>query len=967
MALGEIYFKVSRGKGDTLCTLEVGDYEENSLNIVASATGGQGFNIGSAVMKSMSLTLTRDGLIKMRDSGALRRKAKMSMYEDDGTTNVDKLLNAFYITDFTVSDYYAEITAYDIMVAFDKKLTMGDLIELRSTKRTPTNLVKWCCDKCRDDDYDINANLSPNHYDINKDILFRISDDSNIDTFRNCLEFVAGLIGSFIEVRFDVMDYTDGAVTPIKFSNTVRSDIEIEVDSVLGYTQDAFESIIARIETSIGGFDYSTANLIHDAKYDGIILSIYENPFLRGFVTEDMTALPQEAITAFNNSYGALQGMKFYGGSVEVPQRNDIQLGDRIKVKRKVIPEVSSQLSKSTTGGDIATEVVESSILVTDINWLYQNRSIIKCNASNQNRNTSSIGLNKGNGYIPTGGGGGGEIGKDLRIDEIADNLEENIGIISGSFESSARELGYRVNINENQYTYREDVKKLSESSKFDYITVNSTKFILDLCLVGDGMYTSMANYISDVYNGVSGVSSVGVIGYASKVFAVGLRVEVFVSDDEEITDESTVISVGGAGFGTTEMNNKLPYRNGGKFLHGDVDNYTDTTYIYDKPNSNISYNNVEDISQPYQVNISQLKCKPIYMHIRYYLYDGPNKSIGKIKNGGVAPFVIAPSLSYKINATQGAKYSKYAISDISNNTQLSLELYDDLAGYIKFTNNYYLDIDFANVQMYSLLSYNDNSVDIITNGIKDNSYAEYVYDYLTNSIKLINENIEELYNDTDESDEPTDYQNQIDELSDRVSAVETSVTSQGERITSVEGQITSLDSRVSQLEQGGSSGGEGDGTIEVAEYLNDSAIEISSVGVSTVTEIDIVSKKDKTPVVQFNMSASVSTSGLLEFILSYNNKELKFKPKVYVSNQYELISFSVPLSQFSEDKRATLSITCNNGGASIISQANMLSITILNATLPKPNNEFEYEVNEFDISNTAVLFKGAGEVLQTE
>ncbi len=967
MEYGDIYFKINRKGEDILCTLEENDFEENSLQIQSSATNGSGFNVGATVMKTMSLTLTRDGLIKMRNTGALRRKSKMTMIEYTSNAAVEKVIGEFYITDFTVGDYEASVIAYDIIVAFDKKLSMGDLIELRETRKTLKSWFSWCCDKCRDEYYNIIANLSPSHWDVNSDVLFKISEDSNIDTYRNCLEFIAGLVCSFIEVRFDYSDYTDGYVTPVKFSETVRDDIVIEPDKVLDYKQDVFECIISDINTSIGGFSYALPKLIYLAGYDGITISVYENPFLRGFVTEDMESLPQEAKTAFSNSYGKLVGVKFFGGSVELPQRNDIHLGDRIKVKRKVIPEVSSYDTMSSKPGDIATEVIESSILVTDESWEYRNRSVIKCNASSQNRNPSSAGLNKGNGYSPTKKTSTGG-GNDERLTKVAKNL--------------AKDWGYRsLYFSENLFvdgTGKKEYKKSIELGEIELtdidILLSDIEVNIKLDATGNGIYEDLV-YQYDTHSQILGVIG-GVFSASTSVNCV-IWLSFGSPQDEPILGESVYLFVKSYAVGID-----TPVKVGsGRFIR----------WIPGTDEQNVTDEKLENLNR------------------FVYVDDTPDNVIANTgSNSGIA------YLNMKVSYGSGVGGYNYSIAfkddfdkirhnlgslgiTESNTINKDVFLTCTLGAEIRM-NNGGTTYESKLERTRSLLSMLSNArisdqevVDIVTDGIKNDILRDTLNDKINVYFSSLNRSVEDLYallQSQTGSGESGDFQSQIDALDVRVKSIESAlpgINHDLENLTLLTGtntsdiallkqSVTNLDTRVKKLEDGGATTPSTGGAIEVASYVNDSVIQVlDSVEPNVLYEGEIIVKKDTTPVLSItstvSMSGGVGTGSqeYLELKVDYDGKEIQSSIKVGIPSYYCNANATLDLPQFSEDKRHSLKVTCTTHSCYGFIDKNALRLTILNATLPKPNNEFEYTVERFIIEPTSISFNEPVDTIATQ
>lgn len=390
-----------------MCTLYDEDFEENSLGVSGSALGSSGFNIGGATANQSSITITKEGLKKLKEHNALRRKARFDIvtYETPDNKVFNKYeLGSYYVTELEVGDYSADLVMYDGMICFDEKISEAGLAELRTNAKTISEWVTWTISMCSSPYYTVSKDDSSiNTTMLNGGIAFKIAGDSRIDTYRNLLEFLSVLACGYFKIN------TQNKICFSSFVNAKHTR-SITSDVVSNYTEDAYPSVIEKLETSLASFDYVKRADTLPADCDKLTIALYENPFLRSMVTKDDTGIPENVRTILDSIANKVVGIKLSGGSVNYTSSNGIlgNFGETVGVSRKVIPY----------GGEYASETVDSEILVTDFNYEYKNGITLTCNASVSNVNPSSSGLNKGVGYTPGGGSG-----FDDRLDEIANNI----------------------------------------------------------------------------------------------------------------------------------------------------------------------------------------------------------------------------------------------------------------------------------------------------------------------------------------------------------------------------------------------------------------------------------------------------------------------------------------------------------------------------------------------------------------
>ena len=464
-------------QNNLMCTLYDEDFEENSLGVSGSALGSSGFNIGGATSNQASITITKEGLKKLKEKNALRRKARFDIvtYETPDNKVFNKYeLGSYYVTELEVGDYSADLVMYDGMICFDEKISEAGLAELRTNAKTISEWVTWTISMCSSPYYAISKDDSSiNTSMLNGGIAFKIAGDSRIDTYRNLLEFLSVLACGYFKINTQNKIYFSSFVNA-KHTRSITSD------AVSNYTEDAYPSVIEKLETSLASFDYVKRADTLPADCDKLTIALYENPFLRSMVTKDDTDIPENVRNILDSIANKVVGIKLSGGSVNYTSSNGIlgNFGETIGVSRKVIPY----------GGEYASETVDSEILVTDFNYEYKNGITLTCNASVSNVNPSSSGLNKGVGYTP------GEDGFDERLDEIADNLEKKSVRVTATFEKSFYDIVQEARNNEEVFwtTGFIDLSELPAWASENTIKVNVNKLdITEYLVCGDTKHVS--------------------------------------------------------------------------------------------------------------------------------------------------------------------------------------------------------------------------------------------------------------------------------------------------------------------------------------------------------------------------------------------------------------------------------------------------------------------------------------------
>lgn len=934
------HIDVSIGKsGRVRTTLLSEDFEESSLSIKASAVGGGDFTIGGTCLKELDIVITRSGMSKLSEVECLRRKACFHVFAEDAGVIVDK--GFFYVTELKVYDYYSELTCYDGMVAFKDKIPESVLTEMRSS-HTIESLFNLCCSNVSDEFYEVS--FDPSSIQVNSEVSIKLAEDATIDDYTGCLEFLSAIAGGFCEVN------ESGVLKVSYYSKTVKAGVQINPNDVMGVYFDPFMSKVAKVKTSVGGFDYSVGSIESGVGYDQLTVVMYENPFLRGFITENETTQNPDVRLLFNKMASTIIGLEMYGGYISLPARWGIALGD-------VIPTTRGVASPGSTGVDLE---VEQNILVTSYTWSYQGQMTLNCNASVTNINPSSSGLNKGNVYRPIQrpGGGGGGTGEDSRLDDIAGNLKETKFARKSS---SFKDADYNVKRAENEYPQISNYDIVLYSDPIDLsgvevnqggnFYVNIFSCIFGFTIVASNMLYQMMNRRKPSDNnkwlltlasffdpkikirlGIAAIDSGGIVRNYVNVFGSEKSLNIgqkygdltyFSDEDQERMRSSSNYLVNSARMLSLPLqyDSSLTYR---FFLSAKVyDVLLSVVYKTDKTSDtpgagHITNVSTLDLNNNYNTwggdsGISELGGKS-YNEISTFSFDF-DYTLGSEAEYGTVPFGISP------------------MSLTPRDIDVSKTIYDAINGKTGLENLRYLE------SILSLQSISDS----------DN----------LNLLSLM-----------DGYDTDTPLRNFVSAFSDTgqdVEAIKQDISNLKEEDLKINKDIASLGDRVTKLEEGG--GGEtptGSSKTPIARYTNESEVVIDSSH-SDVFSMQLEVEKDTNTMLSFSATGGMSLEGLLDFHVFYDNSEIAFNPKFYVSKPYETISFSTSFLPISKDKRVTLSITCTTSDASINFLKDSISVSVINAELPKSDTEFYYPIEDFVVPVSAVQLHEVNDSVTTQ
>lgn len=351
---------VSKGKdGNVLCTLDNTDFIIQTMRLRGSSTSEQTISIGGVCSTEFTLTLTKNGVDKLQSSNSFKKNyclhvVQWNKVDDENQSseshiyNVDGSLNTtgrcdlgyYYISKIKNSDYDCVITAYDGMLRFDKAIGANVLKYMKKNKKTISGWLDYFCTKLNNSYFSFSYSVSSKIVNDNLEVC--ISDDSEVDTYRQALGYLSALACGFAT-------FTNSGDLIIQTYNTDISVESINDKRLYDYDFDSYVSKVTSFSSSVAGFDFSLNYTGDKNNSEEIDIEVSENPFLRGLQKYNSDTLDSRIDTALTNIATSILGVCFYGCNVDVVQRPYLDLGDMVDVQRVVVNEDGSLSSVNTT------------------------------------------------------------------------------------------------------------------------------------------------------------------------------------------------------------------------------------------------------------------------------------------------------------------------------------------------------------------------------------------------------------------------------------------------------------------------------------------------------------------------------------------------------------------------------------------------------------------------------------------
>ncbi len=388
-----------------LITLANDDFVTQTLQVSRQSTNSSSFTIGGVCSTKLNLSLNYKGIAKVKSVSALQKgycfrlilwlktndpnqsDTDYSKNRDDSSNTTGRVdLGYFYIYNIKNSDYQCDLELYDAMLAFDRDITYQDQIYLYQGAKTITEWLELFCTSCSTANYQLVLADGVASKILNNSILFSIGNDSTLKSYRDAIGYLSILAGGFATINrsgeLDIEIYKTTSLLEVEHNNVVEYDVDDNLYRV------------AKLSTSIAGFEYTAYNSNAQLGALGAEIFLDENPFLRSMQPEDGEELQTSIKDILDTLMAGIEDIFFYGGSYQILGRPELDIGDCITIKTKVLDKVNN----------VMIDKNYPYVLVCGHNWAYQTWSSIKCNSyievTAKSKPTSSF---KG-----TGGGGGG-------------------------------------------------------------------------------------------------------------------------------------------------------------------------------------------------------------------------------------------------------------------------------------------------------------------------------------------------------------------------------------------------------------------------------------------------------------------------------------------------------------------------------------------------------------------------------
>lgn len=365
-----------------LTTLDNNDFITQTLQVSRQSTTNRSFTIGGVCATKLNLSLNYQGIAKVKEVSALKKGycfrlilwlktndpnqsgIDYSKNRDDSSNTTGRVdLGYFYIYNIKNSDYQCDLELYDAMLAFDRDITYQDQIYLYQGAKTITEWLELFCTSCSTANYQLVLAEGVASKILNNSILFSVGNDSTLKSYRDAIGYLSILAGGFATInRSGELD--------IEIYKTT-SMLEVEHNNVVGYDVDDNLYRIAKLSTSIAGFGYTAYNSNELLGALGAEVFLDENPFLRSMQQEDSEELETSIKDILDTIMAGIEDIFFYGGSYQILGRPELDVGDCITIKTRVLNKTTGQLINKNY----------PYVIICEHNWSYQTWSSIRCNS----------------------------------------------------------------------------------------------------------------------------------------------------------------------------------------------------------------------------------------------------------------------------------------------------------------------------------------------------------------------------------------------------------------------------------------------------------------------------------------------------------------------------------------------------------------------------------------------------------
>ena len=371
----KIFFHSTDKNSPVVATLTDSEIVQSTLKIESQSTQNSNFTLGGVSSSLCSFNINTEGISVLKTANILRKfvcfevclwlktndpnqKPTDPTLNNDNTENTTSKirLGYFYIDNIQDNTFDTSLTGYDAMLAADKAISNVDLSFLYQTGATISTYMTRIASAMTHDNYAVTADLTKQPY--NNTYTLYYANDQTPTTYRDVLGQLSILAGGFFTIN------ADGDLVFKEYS-TLEA-VSFTADRVFEYSQGNQTFQVALLSCNVAAFDVSATSATPlTADYSEVNLS--ENSFLRAEFPVNASTIPASVQSIITNLFNVVSNLRFTSGTVKIPSRPDLELGDNITC-------ICYGYDRTT---QTVTNITYTGILVAKHVWQYQTYSNI--------------------------------------------------------------------------------------------------------------------------------------------------------------------------------------------------------------------------------------------------------------------------------------------------------------------------------------------------------------------------------------------------------------------------------------------------------------------------------------------------------------------------------------------------------------------------------------------------------------
>lgn len=292
---------------------------QNGMEFEDSVSGDNGFNIGSAIINVLNLTINNfDGQYSDYDFDGATVVCYTGLSFDDGTTEKIRICTATVVEQPEDETVTIDLTCEDNMRKFDRNYSESKLIY----PATRGQIVRDACNVC-------GVTLLTTSFD-NDDYIVQVRPDDDALTFRQLLQWVA-------QIGCQWMRCDEYGRLCVKWYDTEKTDAQ-EIDTTYSFTPQHTDVVITGIQVT----EYSDSSDEEPESYmagtQGYVLAISDNKLIRKGDGQTVASMIAEKCV----------GMVFRPFESECPTDVALEAGDAITIEDRNGNLYSTYLTTTT-------------------------------------------------------------------------------------------------------------------------------------------------------------------------------------------------------------------------------------------------------------------------------------------------------------------------------------------------------------------------------------------------------------------------------------------------------------------------------------------------------------------------------------------------------------------------------------------------------------------------------------------